>query len=164
MDNEKGVGRTIDLRPVTREDARSFIREHHRHHGVPIGWLWLHGAHDDDGRLAGVAIVGRPVAKGLDDGLTMEVTRLATDGTPNACSLLYGAARRVAIAKGYRRGLTYILSSEDGASLRAAGWHFLWKVKGRSWDTPSRPRTDKHPTEDKLAYGWGAWPQLMEAA
>ena len=154
----------IDLRPVKREEARSFIREHHRHHGVPVGWLWLHGAHDDDGILAGVCVVGRPVAKELDDGLTREVTRLATDGTPNACSLLYGAARRAAIAKGYRRGLTYILSSEDGASLRAAGWHHLWTVRGRSWDTPSRPRTDKHPTEDKDAYGWGAWPLLTATA
>lgn len=67
-------------------------------------------------------------------------------------------ARRAAIAKGYRRGLTYILASETGASLRAAGWRFLWHVPGRSWDTPSRPRTDKHPTVDKHAYGWGDWP------
>ena len=111
----------IDLRPVKREEARAFIRDHHRHHGVPVGWLWLHGAQDADGVLAGVCVVGRPVAKELDDGLTMEVTRLATLGQRNACSLLYGAARRAAIAKGYRRGLTYILSSEDGASLRAAG-------------------------------------------
>nr|WP_315462657.1 XF1762 family protein [uncultured Sphingomonas sp.] len=154
----------IDLRPVTREEARSFIRDHHRHHGVPVGWIWLHGCHDDDGRLAGVAVVGRPVARPLDDGLTMEVTRLATDGTSNACSLLYGAARRAAIAKGYRRGLTYILASESGASLRAAGWHHLWNVDGRSWDVPGRPRTDKHPTEDKAAYGWGAWPQIERLA
>lgn len=154
----------IDLRPITRDEARGFIRDNHRHHGVPIGWLWLHGCHDDDGRLAGVAVVGRPVARGLDDGLTMEVTRLATLGTSNACSLLYGAARRAAIAKGYRRGLTYILSSESGASLRAAGWHFLWHVEGRSWDAPGRRRTDKHPTEDKMAYGWGAWPQLESLA
>ncbi len=155
---------SIDLRPVTRDEARGFIREHHRHHGVPIGWLWLHGCHNDDGCLAGVAVVGRPVARPLDDGLTMEVTRLATTGSPNACSMLYGAARRAAIAKGYRRGLTYILSSEDGASLRAAGWEWLWHVDGRSWDTPGRPRTDKHPTEDKDAYGWGAWPQLERIA
>lgn len=155
---------SVDLRPITRDEARAFIRDNHRHHGVPIGWLWLHGCHDDEGTLAGVAVVGRPVARGLDEGLTMEVTRLATNGHPNACSMLYGAARRAAIAKGYRRGLTYILSSEDGASLRAAGWHWLWHVEGRSWDTPGRPRTDKHPTEDKEAYGWGAWPQLERQA
>lgn len=154
---------SLDLRPVAREEARRFIREHHRHHGVPVGWLWLHGVHDGGGVLAGVAVVGRPVARELDDGLTMEVTRLATIGAANGCSILYGAARRAAIAKGYRRGLTYILSSESGASLRAAGWHFLWHVDGRSWDAPGRPRADKHPIEDKTAYGWGAWPQIAAA-
>jgi hypothetical protein len=157
-------GMSLDLRPVAREEARQFIREHHRHHGVPVGWLWLHGVHNGEGVLAGVAIVGRPVARELDDGLTMEVTRLATIGAPNGCSILYGAARRAALAKGYRRGLTYILSSETGARLRAAGWHFLWRVDGRSWNVPGRPRTDKHPTEDKVAYGWGAWPKIGAAA
>lgn len=73
--------------------------------------------------------------------------------------MLYAASRRVAEAKGYRRGLTYILASEDGGSLRATGWRPLWTVKGRSWNTPARPRTDKHPTDDKQAWGWGAWPQ-----
>jgi hypothetical protein len=70
-------------------------------------------------------------------------------------------ALRRGAAGGDRQGLpvslTYILASETGASLRAAGWRFLWHVPGRSWDTPSRPRTDKHPTEDKHAYGWGDW-------
>lgn len=152
----------IELRPITRDDAKDYVREHHRHHGPPVGALWHHAVHDENGVVVGVAIVGRPVARELDDGLTVEVTRLCTDGTPNACSMLYGAARRTADAKGYRRGLTYILSSENGASLRAAGYRFLWHVKGRSWDTPSRRRVDKHPTEDKDAWGWGAWPQFLE--
>jgi hypothetical protein len=154
----------IELRPISRDEGDPFIRLHHRHHNVPLGALWRHAAHDDNGSLVGVCVVGRPVARPLDDGFTMEVTRLCTDGEPNACSMLYAAARRAAIAKGYRRGLTYILASEDGASLRAAGWEPLWTVRGRSWDAPSRPRTDKHPTEDKQAYGWGAWQQLQEKA
>jgi hypothetical protein len=154
----------IELRPITREDAHAFIREHHRHHGAPVGELWRHAVHDGDGNLVGVATVGRPVARALDDGLTVEVTRLCTDTTPNACSMLYAAARRTAEAKGYRRGLTYILSSESGASLRAAGYRELWTVRGRTWDCPSRPRTDKHPTEDKVAYGFGSWPALGGAA
>lgn len=153
----------IELRPCTRDAARAFIAAHHRHHGVPVGWLWLHGVHDADGVLAGIAVVGRPVARGLDDGLTMEVTRLCTLGVRNACSMLYSAARRAAIAKGYRRGLTYILDSEHGSSLLAAGWHPLWTVEGRSWDTPSRPREDDHPTCDKQAFGWGAWAELQKA-
>lgn len=147
----------IELRPCRFDDARPFIREHHRHHNVPTGMLWAHAVHDDDGNIVGVATVGRPVARALDDGLTCEVTRLCATGEPNACSILYGAARRAAQAKGYRRGITYILASEDGGSLRAAGWRHLWDVRGRSWDTKSRRRIDKHPTEDKRAYGWGAW-------
>lgn len=159
----------IELRPITRDEAFAYIAAHHRHHKPPVGDLWRHAVHDDNGMLVGVAIVGRPVARPLDDGLTVEVTRVCTVGAPNADSMLYGAARRAADAKGYRRGLTYILASEwdrfddgerrvGGAGARAAGYRFLWRVKGRSWDTPSRPRTDKHPTEDKVALGWGAWP------
>lgn len=148
----------IELRPITRDMADAFIRQHHRHHNVPVGALWRQAVHDDDGNLVGVAVIGRPVARALDDGLTAEVTRLCTDGTPNACSMLYAAARRTAQDKGYRRGLTYILTNESGGSLRASGWRLLWEVKGRSWNCPSRPRTDKHPTEDKQAWGWGSWP------
>jgi hypothetical protein len=147
----------VELRPITRDLAFDYIKRHHRHHDVPVGGLWWHGAQTTDGLLAGVAVVGRPVARALDDGLTCEVTRLCTDGTQNACSLLYGATKRAAEAKGFRRGITYILASESGASLRAAGWKILWTVRGRSWNCESRPRVDKHPTEDKQAWGWGAW-------
>ncbi|RKL15110.1 hypothetical protein BFJ72_g15359, partial [Fusarium proliferatum] len=138
--------------------AGELAQAHHRHHGCPVGALWRQGVHDDAGRLVGVAVVGRPVARALDDGLTVEVTRLCTDGAANACSLLYAATKRAAEAKGYRRGLTYILSSESGTSLRASNWTLLWTVHGRSWDCPSRPRIDKHPTTDKQAWGWGSWP------
>lgn len=149
----------IELRPITRDEAHAYIREHHRHHGAPVGELWRHAVHNDAGVIVGVACVGRPVAHALDDGLTCEVTRLCTDGTPNACSMLYAACKRAAEAKGYRRGITYILASESGASLRAAGWAKLWDVRGRSWNCPGRPRTDKHPTCDKEAWGWGKWKQ-----
>lgn len=149
---------SIELRPIKQADALAFVKQHHRHHEPPVGSLWQHAVHDESGVLVGVAIVGRPVARALDDGLTVEVTRLCTDGEPNACSMLYAAVRRAADAKGYRRGLTYVLASESGTTAKAAGYRYLWRVKGRSWDAPNRPRTDKHPTEDKLAYGWGAWP------
>lgn len=152
-----------ELRPITQTDAFAFIREHHRHHDVPVGALWWHGAHDDDGSLCGTAIVGRPIARKIDDGLSCEVTRLCTDGTYNACSLLYGAARRVAIDKGYRRGITYLLEHEDGASLRASGWRFLGMTKGGSWDRPSRKRSDKADTGPKQRWGWGPWPEYESA-
>ncbi len=159
----------LELRPITRDEAHAYIREHHRHHGAPPGELWRHAVMDDEGVLRGVALVGRPVARELDDGLTCELTRMATDGFPNACSFLYAAWRKTALAKGYRRGLTYILATEKGRSLHGAGIYRLkkadgelWTVKGRSWDCPSRPRTDKHPTEDKHAYGFGAWPTVED--
>ena len=132
----------ITPRPVQCIEARQFVLDHHRHHGWVLGFLWLHGLAGEGGALVGIAVVGRPGARALQDGLTMEVARLCTDGEQNGCSMPYGAARRAAIAKGHRRGLTYILASETGASLRAAGWRFLWRVPGRGWDTPSRPSTD----------------------
>lgn len=156
----------IELRPIYQDQAFAFVREHHRHHNVPVGSLWQHAVHDGEGVLIGVAVVGRPVARKLDDGLTVEVTRLCTLDSPtafNACSMLYGAARRVAGDKGFRRGLSYILESENGTSLRAAGWEFLWKTEGGSWARPSRFRQDNHPLEPKDAYGFGAWPQLVKA-
>lgn len=104
--------------------------------------------------VAGVAIVGRPVSRMLQDGWTAEVVRLATDGTRNACSILYGAAWRAARALGYRRLVTYTLPEEGGASLRAAGWRCLGERGGGSWDRAGRPRVDTHPTQVKI--GWEA--------
>lgn len=104
-------------------------------------------------RMGGTtAIVGRPVSRVRDDGWTLEVTRCATDGAPNAPSMLYASAWRAARAMGYRRLGTYTLRSEAGASLRAAGWRVVGEVAGRSWSCSSRPRVDLHPTEDKLLW------------
>jgi hypothetical protein len=93
-----------------------------------------------DGALVGVAIVGRPVSRIRDDGLTLELTRLCTDGTRNACSFLIGKAARAAFALGFKRIGTYILQSESGVSLRAAGWTLIGETKGGSWDCPSAHR------------------------
>lgn len=147
----------IELRPVTQALAFEFVHNHHRHHNVPVGALWWHGAHDEEGKLVGVAIVGRPVSRRLDDGLTVEVTRLCTNGANNACSLLYGASRRVALDKGYRRGITYTLPEEGGASLRASGWQYLGRSPGGSWSRDKRQREDKHPLGEKDRWGFGPW-------
>lgn len=154
----------LNLRPISQKEAFPFIRDHHRHHNVPAGWLWGHAVEDGAGQLVGVAVVGRPIARQLDDDYTCEVTRLCTDGTANTCSILYAAAWRAAQPKGYRRILTYILETEEGASLRAAGWAVLGKTKGESWDRPSRHRSDPNPTVVKIKYGLGAWRALAEAA
>lgn len=136
---------SLSLRPLTFAQAKAYIAEKHRHHKPPVGWKFGIGCYDGE-ELKGVVCVGRPVARGFDDGLTCEVTRLCTDGTKNACSMLYGAARRAALAMGYKRIVTYILDTELGTSLKPSGWSFVHKTAGGSWDTPSRRRTDKAPT------------------
>jgi hypothetical protein len=137
--------------PCSIGDARAFVDQVHRHHRAPLSGLFALAVASGGG-IVGVAIVGRPVARGLQDGFTAEVTRLATDGTKNACSALYAAAWRAARALGYRKLVTYTLASESGTSVRAAGWALVGSVRGRSWDTPSRPRVDRAPTQDKLRW------------
>lgn len=138
--------------PLPLDEANAFVSQHHRHHVPVIGHKFSIGVSDDAPAIRGVAIVGRPVARGRDDGLTLEVTRLATDGCANACSALYAAAWRAAKAMGYVRIGTYTLDIEPGTSLVAAGWTLIHEVKGRSWDCESRPRVDKHPTQGKLLW------------
>lgn len=133
---------TLRLVPVSFRNACEFVAMHHRHHRPPQGCKFVVGV-SDDSVLRGVLIAGRPVARHLDDGDTLEVTRTATDGTRNVNSMLYGAARRAAWALGYRRLITYTQHGETGASLRAAGWHVIAERPARAgWDTPSRPRSD----------------------
>lgn len=141
--------------PIPFDDAAAFVREHHRHHTPPQGHKFSIGAVAGD-QLVGVVIVGRPVARRRDDGQTLEVTRLCTNGHRNACSFLYGAAARAAFALGYARIGTYILKSEPGTSLKAAGWKMIAETPGRSWSVPSRPREDKHPIEPRLLFERGA--------
>jgi hypothetical protein len=136
---------------VTLAEANAYVVANHRHHGRVTGHKFSLGAVAEN-RIVGVAIVGRPVARARQDGLTLEVTRLCTDGYRNACSFLYGASARATFALGYKRLGTYILKSEDGASLRAAGWRLVAETKGGSWSCPSRPRVDTHPTEPKLLF------------
>ena len=138
--------------PVSFAEARAFVERHHRHHRPPVGHLFSVGV-SRGGKVVGVAIVGRPVARGLQDGLTAEVTRVCVlRGVRNACSKLYGAAWRAARAMGYRRLVTYTLPEEGGASLRGAGWKCLGEAGGGSWSCPSRPRVDLHPTQTKLRW------------
>lgn len=132
------------LVPLPLPTANEFVRRYHRHHRPVQGHKFSLGAVRDE-TLVGVAIVGRPVSRIRDDGETLEVTRLCTDGTRNACSFLYGASARACFALGFRRIGTYIMADETGASLKAAGWRWIANTSGRSWSTPSRPREDKHP-------------------
>lgn len=137
--------------PIELSEANAFVAVHHRHHRPVVGHKFSIGA-SDGSVIVGVVIVGRPVSRHRDDGLTLEVTRLATDGHRNACSFLYGAAARAAFALGYQRIGTYILKSEPGTTLRAAGWKLIGERGGGSWSVKSRPRVDTHPLEPKLLF------------
>ena len=103
-------------------------------------------------------MAGRPVARHYDDGQTLEVHRVATDGHKNANSMIYGALTRAAFALGYTRVITYTQADESGASLRAAGWRVLAERKARKgWNTVSRPRDDaRYMTSERTL--WEATP------
>jgi len=135
----RGTGSVLQIQPITYTEACEFIRLHHSHHLPPQGWKFGVAVNDGE-RIVGVVTVGRPVARRLDDGWTLEVTRCCTDGTPNTASMLYGAARRATFALGYRRLITYTLAAEPGTSLRAAGWKVIGAAGGGDWNVPSRPR------------------------
>jgi len=134
----------LRLVPLTQAQACDFVAAHHRHH-APRRDKYRIGVADCDGVLRGVVQVGRPSARALDDAHTLEVLRLCTDGTKNACSALYAAAARAAKNLGYSKIITYILDSETGVSLRAAGWAFECVTSGGSWDRPSRRRNQTAP-------------------
>ncbi len=150
------VREKLTIVPVKQAEAKEFIREHHRHHPPSVGSVFQVAVADEAGTIRGVAMVGRPVARAMDDGWTLEVTRVATDCCRNACSALYGAAWRAAKALGWRRLVTYTLASESGSSLRAAGWRVIGERKARSWADASkaRPRVDTNAAvgQDKMLW------------
>ncbi len=144
---------TLFVCPTTLAEANAFVEQWHRHHKPVPGHKFSIAVADADG-VHGVAIVGRPVARRLDDGWTLEVNRCCTDGYRNACSMLYGASWRAVKALGYRNLITYTLDEEGGASLRAVGWRPSPATtrEGQGWSVPSRPRVDTHPLQTKLRW------------
>ena len=142
---------SLILVPCSISEAKVFIRENHRHHNPPVSGLFA-VACSNGKKIVGVAIVGRPVARMLQDGFTAEVTRLCTDSTTHVASKLYAACWRAARALGWKKLITYILKDEAGISLKAAGWKCLGECGGGSWSCKSRPRIDKHPLQKKIKW------------
>ncbi|MEU7922949.1 XF1762 family protein [Micromonospora zamorensis] len=110
------------VRPISYRQACAYISAHHQQVERTQGHTFSLGLTNHAGNLIGVAMVGRPDIRHHDDGLTAEVTRLATDGPRNACSVLLAAAWRVARRMGYQRMITYTRTDRPAAGLRAAGW------------------------------------------
>ncbi len=126
--------KTVTIVPLTLPAANACVSKWHRHHAeIPGGFGWFCCGAVVDGRLVGAAIAGRPTNRNNDDRQTVEVLRLATDGTANACSALLGACARAAKAIGARRIITYVLTTEGGVSLRGAGWRLEDENTGKSW-------------------------------
>lgn len=144
--------------PMELADANTYVERHHRHSKPVVGHKFSLGAVLAD-ELVGVAIVGRPVNRHVQDGWTLEVLRVCTTGTRNVCSFLYGACWRAAQRLGYRKLVTYTIATEAGSSPKAAGWSVVGQVKPRSWDTPSRPRVDKHEPQERLRWEIATNPQ-----
>jgi hypothetical protein len=141
----------LTIVPIKQDEAKAFINQKHRHHKAPIGSIFQIAVAKDK-QIVGVAMVGRPVSRHLDNGWTLEVNRLCTDGTKNACSMLYSASWRVAKNLGYKKLITYILNEETGASLKASNWKCIGEAGGGSWNCENRPRVDKHPTQKKIKF------------
>ncbi|MGH2976108.1 MAG: XF1762 family protein [Solirubrobacterales bacterium] len=142
----------LSLVPISLKVANAYVAEHHRHNRPVAACVSVIGVKEGE-RLCGVAIIGRPVARMLDDGYTAEVRRVCTDGTYNACSILLRAAWRAVKALGYRKIITYTLPEEGGASLRAAGFKLVkTDAGGGRWNRPGRPAADTHPLG--LKYRW----------
>lgn len=142
------------LVPISIAEAKRYVLHHHRHHRPPQGALFALGV-EAHGQLCGVAIVGRP-PRGLQDGRTVEVTRCCTDGTPNACSFLYGRCRRAAAALGYGKVLTYTRQDESGSSLRAAGFVQEALLPARDWSVANVSRVRHQKTEPFPRVRWGS--------
>ena len=131
---------SLVVKPISLAKANEFIIKNHRHHDKVNGHKYSISVFDGE-KMVGVACVGRPLSRYLDDGETLEVTRLCTDGTYNACSMLYSRCARISKEMGYKKIITYILDSENGTSLKASGWKLeADNVGGGSWSSPSRPR------------------------
>ena len=141
----------LELSPITLTEANEFVLQLHRNHAPTVGHKFSIAVWDGK-KVRGVAIVGRPVSRHLDDGWTLEVNRVCTDGANNACSMLYGAAWRAAKAMGFKRLYTYTLAQEGGASLRAVGWTLVGEAGGGNWNCKSRPRIDSEHQQMKLKW------------
>lgn len=139
---------TMNIVPITLRDANAFVDKHHRHHNGVVGCKFAIGVEDGSGYLHGVAICGRPVSRILDDGKTLEIYRVCTDGWYNACSSLYGACCRIAKNMGYKKIITYTLKSEKGSSLKASNFTCEGEAGGTHW-TGERNKGQNIPHEIK---------------
>lgn len=143
---------SLRIVPLSLADANAVVLALHRHHRQVTQHRFSIGVIDQEGTIRGVAIVSRPAARMTDQRMICEVSRVATDGTKNACSMLLGAAARAARALGFAQIQTFTLPEEGGASLRGSGWQRVGLAGGGKWSRKSRARTDDQPTVIKTKW------------
>lgn len=131
----------LKIKPLHLREANAYVNTYHRHNLPTVGGKFAVGCYENE-TLCGVAICGRPTARNADNGTTLEIYRNCTDGTKNACSKLYGACVRIAREMGYVKVITYILESENGASVRAS--NFICEGKAGLTE-PTGQRQKKRP-------------------
>lgn len=142
----------LNIHPITLKDANEFVTKYHRHHKATVGHKFSISCIDENNNIHGVAICGRPVSRYLDDGETLEINRLCTDGTYNACSILYAACAKIAKYMGYHRIITYILKSEIGTSLKASGYTCEGEAGGEIWTGKRSGKDNGVPKEKKTRW------------
>ena len=140
------------IKPISLKSANEYVSKYHRHHKPTVGHKFSISCANEDGKICGVAICGRPVSRHLDNGSILEINRLCTDGTKNACSILYGACARIAKEMGYEKIITYILASENGASLKASGFVCEGETGGEMWTGKRSGRDNGVPKEKKTRW------------
>lgn len=138
----------MNIVPITFRQACNYVAGLHRHNRAPRGHKFSIGLIKDS-TMVGVAMASRPVSRNYDNGLTVEIIRVCTDGTRNANSMLYGAIWKSCKAMGYQRCITYTQHDESGDSLRGAGWVRERDIPARgSWSEGTKNETLKamrHP-------------------
>lgn len=138
-EREDGMSGRLTIRPATLREANNFVRRWHSHN-KPVKGCMFAAACETRGRdVVGVAIVGRPIAPALQDGRTIEVTRVATPGLRadrrcwGAMSMLLRSVWQAAWALGVRRGVSYTRSDESGRGYEAAGWVAVATTRPEEW-------------------------------
>ncbi len=146
----------LTIVPITLREANDFVESFHRHSKRTSrdGGKFAIGCSDGE-KLCGVAIVGRPIARLLNDDYTAEVLRccVTPDAPKNSCSKLYSACWRAWRAMGGRKLITYTLQTESGASLRGAGWKVIAECEPCAWSRKSRKR-DWQPIYGQKKLRW----------
>ena len=147
----------MKLVPIAIGEANEFVANYHRHNKPVQGAKFAIGASHGD-RLVGVAIVGRPVARALDDGVTAEVTRCCVldDAPKGSCSFLDSRCWRAWAALGGERLITYTLALESGSSLRGAGWRVVGQCPARKTGWENRPGREWQAVVGQAKLRWEA--------